>query len=647
MKRIIITNLMLVLLLPVFSQPPQAFKYQAVVRNAAGDLIADQNVSFRVSIRDGSPTDAVLYQEIHSAITNQFGLANLLIGEGTPVSGDFTSIDWGSAEKYLKMECDPAGGTAYVEMGTSKLQSVPYALFAGRSNDSFWEHNGNNIFYNNGYVGIGTSNPVAELHVFGGGLFRGDQAGIGIGTGTNVGYLSYTDTYGGFTNMLLQYGKTIFNGTVGIGSTDPQYSALQIEGSATYNGVLRLINTGPGGADFFLGSTSDAWSGEENRFMMGHGTPAPYNADITINEEGKVGIGESTPAYQLHVKGPAYDNWLVGFHNTNTSSAAHGLVVRADGGDPLLVQNSSGTIINAKHSQFVGIHTSTPSTNLVVKSSGYTHGLQVLSSDDDLIFRIRQNSDGSGTAYLYDDSGNPKVVLSPGGISSFMGGKVGIGLENPLARLEVSGENAETGIFGSSGSGSGVWGASGTGFGIYGQSTLSWAGYFSGNVYVSGTLAKGAGSFVIDHPLDPENKLLRHNFVESPENLLIYRGKIQLDKNGKAKVELPDYFVALAQENEATVTLTCIDVPFLTAYQWENNGFIIFGEAEKSVSWVVYADRDDPVIHELGRPVEEEKGGENTLCEKGKLLYPRAYGYPESAGRDYEIHKLAGESKSK
>jgi hypothetical protein len=42
------------------------------------------------------------------------------------------------------------------------------------------------------------------------------------------------------------------------------------------------------------------------------------------------------------------------------------------------------------------------------------------------------------------------------------------------------------------------------------------AGVFSGNVNVYGTLTKAAGSFKIDHPLDPENKYLYHSFVESP-----------------------------------------------------------------------------------------------------------------------------------
>jgi len=173
---------------------------------------------------------------------------------------------------------------------------------------------------------------------------------------------------------------------------------------------------------------------------------------------------------------------------------------------------------------------------------------------------------------------------------------------------------------------------------VKGWADAGLAGDFHGDVYVSGTVTKGGGLYLIDHPLDPENKLLRHNFVESPENLLIYRGKIQLDFNGETVVELPEYFQSLTIENEATVVLTSIGKPFLTGYEWQNDlkAFKIYGKPEREVSWVVYANRDDPVIHQLARPVEEEKEPHNPFSEKGKLLYPQAYGYPESTLRDYE-----------
>ena len=111
-------------------QSPQYFKYQAVVRDASGNILPSQAVSFKISIIQTSPSGTVVYAERHAATTNEFGMVNLTIGGGTVLSGSFSSIDWGSGPYFLKVEFDPAGGTNYTVMGTSQLLSVPYALFA-------------------------------------------------------------------------------------------------------------------------------------------------------------------------------------------------------------------------------------------------------------------------------------------------------------------------------------------------------------------------------------------------------------------------------------------------------------------------------------------------------------------------------------
>jgi hypothetical protein len=74
----------------------------------------------------------------------------------------------------------------------------------------------------------------------------------------------------------------------------------------------------------------------------------------------------------------------------------------------------------------------------------------------------------------------------------------------------------------------------------------------------------------------------------------------------------------------------------LTGCEWSEDfsTLIIYGEPDRDVYYTVMADRDDPVIHQLYKPVEEEKGNGNFT--KGKLLYPKAYGYPEEMGEDYD-----------
>ncbi len=116
--------------LSVLAQVPQAMNYQAVARDNSGTVIKNQHITLRLSVHDATPAGTVVYQETQSDTTNQFGLFSVAIGKGNPTQGTFTGINWGSGAKYLQVEFDPAGGSAYADMGTSQLQSVPYALFA-------------------------------------------------------------------------------------------------------------------------------------------------------------------------------------------------------------------------------------------------------------------------------------------------------------------------------------------------------------------------------------------------------------------------------------------------------------------------------------------------------------------------------------
>lgn len=117
-----------------FGQNSRPFSYQAVVRNNSGDVIANQTVNFRTTIHNYDPTGPILYRETHSVTTNQFGIVTLQIGNGSPVSGIFSDINWGDGvDKFLQTEVDITGGTSYTQMGTSQLLSVPYSLNSERT----------------------------------------------------------------------------------------------------------------------------------------------------------------------------------------------------------------------------------------------------------------------------------------------------------------------------------------------------------------------------------------------------------------------------------------------------------------------------------------------------------------------------------
>jgi len=111
------------------AQAPERFSYQGVARDASGNILTNATVGLRLTIRAGSATGTSVYQETHATSTNALGLISVEVGGGSGGSG-FSSINWGSGSYYLQAELDPAGGTAYQNMGASQLLSVPYALYA-------------------------------------------------------------------------------------------------------------------------------------------------------------------------------------------------------------------------------------------------------------------------------------------------------------------------------------------------------------------------------------------------------------------------------------------------------------------------------------------------------------------------------------
>jgi hypothetical protein len=126
-----------------------------------------------------------------------------------------------------------------------------------------------------------------------------------------------------------------------------------------------------------------------------------------------------------------------------------------------------------------------------------------------------------------------------------------------------------------------------------------------------GALSKTSGTFTIDHPLDPMNKILNHYFVESPEMVLIYRGVAVIGSGGRTEVQLPDYYDALNENSQIQLTGVGTYEVYI-AEKVQNNRFVIGGKPGTEVHWMVTGERKDQSaeITKIIMPVEQFKDGD-------------------------------------
>ena len=167
------------------------------------------------------------------------------------------------------------------------------------------------------------------------------------------------------------------------------------------------------------------------------------------------------------------------------------------------------------------------------------------------------------------------------------------------------------------------------GYGVYGEG--NWYGLFTPD----NSGATGIKTFLIDHPLDPANMLLRHYSMEADEVLNVYRGNIQLDATGKAVVQLKSYAQAINTNFSYQLTAIGGAMPSLHVSQGvDNQGqFIIEGGLPNhEVSWTIYAERND--VYMQNRPELKNPEVAKKPFNVGKYFHPQDY----NLGEEYRIY---------
>ena len=116
------------------AQINKGINFQGIARNNNGLIIANKVINLRLSIQSDSINGSIEYQEIKSVTTNVLGLFSVVVGEKEDSKinsiGNFSTITWGSHEKYLQIEVDITGDLSFINLGLQKINYVPLALYA-------------------------------------------------------------------------------------------------------------------------------------------------------------------------------------------------------------------------------------------------------------------------------------------------------------------------------------------------------------------------------------------------------------------------------------------------------------------------------------------------------------------------------------
>ncbi|MFN8155082.1 MAG: tail fiber domain-containing protein [Bacteroidia bacterium] len=475
------------------SQAPASIPYQAVARDTAGNFLANHTLSLRFSIHTGTPSGTIVYRETHSATTNTLGLFTANIGQGIPVTGTLAGVNWANGAKFLEVELDTTGGSSFISMGTTQLNSVPYALFSAKSgnlgdgsatgntpywNGTTWVTNNSNIYNNGGNVGVGTTTPATKLDVNGDtkvdGVVRTSKTAP-IGQHGSSMWIGGNDNGNLFTPGTPELGIRIFNnsiapgqstiqawdysnnqardiimndagGKVGIGTSSP---AAKVD----INGNIKIAD-GTQGAGKVL--TSDAnglatWTTPMTLPLgISTGNTVRWNgtswvADSLLTNTGvRIGIGTTSPQEKLHIKsgGIVLDDAYQRFFTTGVPKwdifgDNTGYAISRSGIDfPFYILRSSGNI---------GIGTTTPSAKLdvagTVKIADGTQGAgKVLTSDaNGLATWTTPTGLPSGAAAGNTPYWNGTAWVTNNSNVYNNGGNVGVGTTTPTTKLDVNG----------------------------------------------------------------------------------------------------------------------------------------------------------------------------------------------------------------
>lgn len=401
---------------------------------------------------------------------------------------------------------------------------------------------------------------------------------IGTGSALSATITNATNAAAAFTASTTGTGRA---GSLSISNTSNTSTIANLSSNGTGNGLsIQLTNSGNGARGI-----------EVTHSGVGPGVFATTAGNaiwgITTNVSSAAVIGDNTPG-----------ECVVGRGNSSLGSGVGAVVGRQDGAGCYGVR---GFVTGAGAIGVLGQAGISGSVNY----AGRFENVNASNTSD--VVQVSSNAANANGIYVTVPAGS----ATKAGVHSLVSGSSAIA------------------IIGESNSG-------GSATGIWGKSTSGWAGYFSGNVHVAGTLSKSAGSFKIDHPADPANKYLIHSFVESPDMMNVYNGNATTDASGTAIVDLPSYFEIENIDFKYQLTVIGQFAQAIISKEVSGNKFEIKTDKPNvKVSWQVTGVRNDKFAQQHRIVPEVEKAPD----EKGYYLDPSVYGQPETKGMPYSRMK--------
>jgi len=666
--------------------------YQGVLRDGSGSVVPDDDYLVTFTIYDDQTGANALWVEQQSVSTDG-GVFNVYLGSTTPLNTlAFDVPYWLGISVEGQAELDPR--TPFTTVPYAGHAGYADTCLEG---DDDWHIDGDDVYNDLGDVGIGTQPLEGRLDVLAGdekcARFQNASGGVGF-TVTGV---NNSGTAGGFFSTASPAafpatpaavfgvgGGTSRGGHFQSDSGDalfaaaPNGRALWGYSTGDYAGYFSGGGMGVYVDDLLQTSGFRMTTGMSYGYVLtcdgsGYGTWQPSAAvsdgdwtvagsDIYSAVSGRVGVGLSLPTAKFEVYNDTAEEAMEVKHGTASISRLANLeytAAPATGSDVLQLVAPAGS---ADEFQFiecergVDVEFAVDGDGFVLSEGGAwfkgdvavdaemdvtTTGIRAVEAEASfnsdqtraLSGVVTATGTGAQPIGVYGES-VPSDTYGIGGY--FVGG--GYGLK---ASVSPTGSNTYVAVHGqvvgSGGSNYAVYGSalgSGTNYGVYGTvSGTGYAGYFQGDVQVTGTLYGGSKSFKIDHPLDPSGQYLVHTSVESDEMVNVYSGNVALDGRGEGVVELPDWFEAVNRDFRYQLTAVGAPGPGLYIAEEISGGtFRIAGGVPGSkVSWQVTGVRHDPFSEANRTSVEQPKPAD----EAGTYMHPEVYGMPETARVGY------------